>query len=244
MRVYAPSTKSPQPPSVPETRTHEGGMRLATIVALVGVVLAFAAAPALADSPWELLRDVRQGMLDAGPVTGTFEQTFIPAGFNSGDTESGNLSLWLPTCLRWNYLEPEEKHFLLCDDEVWSWNDLEPAGRHYVIDPAKERGLDLLLVDVDRLRERYIADSERLADGTFVLHLSTPTVAKPESGPESSGSDSFSAEIHIDPVADRVRRLEYTDGEGNRTRFDIRGYQKLEHTALFMAPRDLEWTDE
>lgn len=191
------------------------------------------AAPAVAQSPWSLLEDLRGGLVEAGPVTARFVQTFIPSGFESGDRESGALSMWLPSCLRWNYQEPEAKHFLLCGEEVWSWNDLEPAGRHYIIDPESEPGLDLLLVDVERLRLRYVAESEKQSDGTYLLRLSTP--------PEVT--QSFAATIRIDPVGERVMSLEYTDGEGNLTRFEITDYQTLEHTALFQAPRDLEWTD-
>ena len=201
---------------------------------LAALVLALSvAAPAAAESPWRLLEELRGGLVEAGPLTARFVQTFVPAGFESGDQESGALSMWLPSCLRWNYQEPESKHFLLCGEEVWSWNDLEPGGRHYVIDPESEPGLDLLLVDVDRLRLRYVAESEKQSDGTYLLRLSTP--------PEISKS--FSATIRIDPVSERVMGLEYTDAEGNRTRFDITDYQALDHTALFQAPRDIEWTD-
>lgn len=193
-----------------------------------------AAAPAAATSPWELLEDLRRQMVEAGPVTGRFEQVYIPAGFSSGDTETGHLSLWLPKCLRWNYEEPEAKHFLLCDDEVWFWNDLEEGGRHYRILPEEEPGLDLLLVEVDRLKERYVAESERLGDGTFHIRLATP-----EEAPQP-----FRAVLHVDPVADRVIGLEYTDGEGNQTRFTISNYQNLAHSGLFQPPQGVEWIDE
>ncbi|MEM9554224.1 MAG: outer membrane lipoprotein carrier protein LolA [Acidobacteriota bacterium] len=194
--------------------------------------------PAEATSPWVLLEELREGMVAAGPTTGRFEQTYIPAGFSSGDVEKGHLSLWLPSCLRWNYTEPETKHFLLCDDEVWFWNDQEPAGRHYRIEPEQEPGLDLLLVDVDRLKERYVAASEKLENGTYRIALSTPE------GEASTAGQPFRATITIDPVADRVTALEYTDVEGNLTRFRLDDYQPLQHTALFQAPKDVEWVSE
>lgn len=193
--------------------------------------------PAQATSPWTLLEDLRQGLVESGPVTGRFEQTYVPAGFSSGDTEKGHVSLWLPGCLRWNYTDPLSKHFLLCEDEVWFWNDQEPGGRHYRIEPEEEPGLDLLLVDVDRLKERYVAQSEPLDDGTFRVTLATPQ------GPDARGRP-FRAEITIDPETDRVERLEYTDDEGNLTRFLLSDYQPLEHKALFTAPKDIEWTTE
>lgn len=192
------------------------------------------AAPATASSPWELLEELRSGLEEAGPTTARFVQTYVPAGFESGDEESGFLSLWMPRCLRWNYEEPEPKNFLLCDDEVWAWNPQEDGGRHYVIDPEREPGLDLLLVDVERLRERYVASSDKQEDGTYVISLATP--------PDDPRS--FAAEIRIDPVADRAHGLEYTDAEGNVTRFEIDDYQPLSHTALFNPPADVQWTEE
>lgn len=199
------------------------------------VFLLFWALPSSADeSPWQLLDGLRQALEAQGPVTGKFQQTYIPAGFSTGDAESGHLSLWLPRCLRWNYEEPQDKSFLLCDDEVYFWNADDPGGRHYRIQPEQEPGLDLLLVDVARLKERYTAESLKLDDGTYQVALALP--------PEVEGR--FSAKIHIDPVAQRILGLEYTDEEGNLTRFTVGDYQKLAHTALFQPPANVEWTEE
>ena len=191
-------------------------------------------AGAAGESPWDLLVELRQELEEGGPVSGRFLQTYIPAGFQSGDEEQGHLSLWLPRCLRWNYEEPQDKSFLLCETEVWFWNPGETTGRHYQVTPEEEPGLDLLLVDVDRLQERYVASSARLEDGTYEIRLALP--------PPAEGQ--WSARIRIDPVARRAVGLEYTDGEGNLTRFDLSDYVKLSHTALFQPPHDLEWTEE
>jgi outer membrane lipoprotein-sorting protein len=207
------------------------------VLSLLLLAPLFWSAPAVAEepaSPWVLLTQLRAGLEEAGPITARFVQTYVPAGFSTGDQENGFLSLWLPRCLRWNYLEPEMKSFLLCEDEVWAWNPQEEGGRHYQIEPEQEPGLDLLLVAVDRLRERYVASSEQRDDGTYDITMATPPDA----------AESFRAVIRIDPVAERVAGLEYTDGEGNVTRFEISEYQPLTHTALFNAPGDLRWTEE
>lgn len=204
----------------------------AAVLALLALLLG--TAPAAATSPWELLVELRQNLETNGPLTGRFQQTYIPAGFSNGDTESGHLSLWLPRCLRWNYEEPQAKSFLLCDEEVFFWNPGEPSGRHYAVKAQEEPGLDLLLMEVARLKERYVASSEKLSDGTFRISLTLP--------PDAEGQ--WSARIHIEPVAKRVVGLEYTDGEGNLTRFEISDYKPLQHTALFQPPQDIEWIDE
>ncbi len=203
------------------------------VLIAVTVVLALPA-PAPAASPWELLEELRTDLEASGPITGRFVQTYVPAGFTEGDRESGHLSLWLPECLRWNYEEPQKKSFLLCNEEVYFWNDDDPGGRHYTIDPEEEPGLDLLLLGVGRLRERYVAASDRLADGTYEISLALP----------DAGAGEFSATIHLDPVARRVVGLEYIDAEGNLTRFEVSDYQALSHTALFQPPQDIEWTEE
>lgn len=216
-------------------------MRIRRSFAIRVLLLAFALAVtslspsgASGESPWELLVDLRQELESGGPVSGQFVQTYIPAGFKNGDRESGHLSLWLPRCLRWNYEEPQEKSFLLCETDVWFWNPGEATGRRYQVTPEDEPGLDLLLVDVERLKERYVASSTRLGDGTYEIHLTLP--------PPAEGQ--WSARIRLDPVARRVAGLEYTDGEGNLTRFELSDYVKLSHTALFQPPQDLEWTEE
>ena len=207
---------------------------LPTLASVALLLAALAPATVRAVSPWELLESLRDDLQRSGPLTGKFEQTYIPAGFEDGDRESGHLSIWLPDCLRWNYEQPQAKSFLLCGDEVYFWNEDESGGRHYRIEPEEEPGLDLLLVDVTKLRERYVAGSEKLVDGTYEITLALP--------PETERA--FSAKIHLEPVSMRVVGMEYTDEEGNLTRFEISDYQRLSHTALFQAPRDIEWTED
>jgi len=202
-------------------------------------VLAPLAAPAAADeatelSPWVLLESLRDDLQRSGPMTSHFVQTYVPAGFTDGDTESGHLSMWLPDCLRWSYEQPQAKSFLVCAGEVYYWSEDEPGGRHYRIDARQEPGLDLLLVPVSALRQRYLAASEKQGDGTYAITLATP--------PAAAGS--FRAEIRLDRTRTRVTRLEYTDDEGNLTRFVLSRYERLSDTSLFQPPDDVEWTEE
>lgn len=195
---------------------------------------AFATLPAAGQSPWELLDELRSHLQEAGPVTGRFVQTYVPAGFSSGDRESGHMSMWLPDCLRWNYEEPEKKSFLICQGQVWFWNDGESTGRRMEVDAESEPGLDLLLLPSDRLRSRYVSDAERLPDGGWRLRLETPRSAEVH----------LTARLEIDAERRVLRSLEHTDGEGNLTRFELQGTQPLHHTALFQPPPDMEWIAE
>ena len=200
----------------------------------LGFALLVPSARAQEGSPWELLENLRNSLQEAGPTTAEFVQTYVPAGFTSGDEERGHLSIWLPDCLRWSYTEPAVKHFLVCQREVFFWNEDEPGGRRSKIRPEEEPGLDLLLVQVATLRERYIAQSEKLEDGGYRITLAVPS--------ESDGR--FSAEIRLDPSWKRVVELKYTDDEGNLTRFRLSNDQPLRHTALFRPPEGIEWTEE
>jgi hypothetical protein len=207
------------------------------------VFMSWLASPALAsENPWELLNELRAKLVTDGPMTARFEQTYIPSGFSTGDFEKGHVSIWLPDCLRWNYAEPQVKSFLLCKNEIWAWNDEEEGGRHYKIEPEKEPGLDLLLVDVARLKERYSAETRRLASERVEISLRVGLApAHPQPGKSKSA---FSAKIELDTTISRVLALEYTDEEGNLTRFRLVDYQPLAHKALFQPPQDIQWTVE
>lgn len=208
------------------------GVSAPLLAALLGasLLVASAAPIAAAASPWQLLEGLREGLRTDGPVAARFVQTYIPAGFEQGDEEQGHLSLWLPSCLRWSY--DEGRSFLVCDGEVHQWNEEEPAGRVFAIDPAEEAGLDLLLLEVSTLQERYVANSEQ-AENASVIDLSMPP-----------GQGSYHARITLDSTGSRVTGFEYVDDEGNRTRFTIADYKSLGHTALFRPPVGLEWARE
>ncbi len=193
-----------------------------------------------------MLAALRAGLVKAGPITARFEQTYIPAGFSSGDVEKGHFSLWLPDCLRWSYVEPQVKSFLLCKREAWAWNEEEEGGRHYQIEPEKEPGLDLMLLDIESLKDRYSAEGRQLEGGLYEILL---TVGKEPKGPKSKDPDpekkqGVTARVRIDRAVQRVVGLEYRDEDGNTSRFAISEYQTLGHTALFQPPQDIQWKVE
>src|SRR4030095_1478731 len=117
-------------------------LALSTALALLGVI------PAAAQEvdPWAVLKNVRQSLVEAGPSGASFAQTFIASGFSSGDKESGRIALALPDCMRWDYLSPFPKSFLLCGGTVHAWNEGDQTGRRYRVDRKNEPGLDLLLL--------------------------------------------------------------------------------------------------
>lgn len=198
-------------------------------------------AAARSTSPWDVLAELRTSLVKAGPITARFEQTYIPAGFSTGDVERGHFSLWLPDCLRWSYVEPQVKSFLICKREAWAWNEEEEGGRHYQIEPEKEPGLDLLLLDLSGLKERYSAEGRQLEGGHYEILLSLNNQTQTAKGETPKG---VTARVHIDRKVERVVGLEYKDEDGNTSRFTISEYQSLSHTALFQPPQDIQWKNE
>ena len=182
--------------------------------------------------PWTLLLDLRSALIGDSPLTVEFDQTFTPAGFSAGDTESGSLAISLPNCLRWDYYDPFPRSFLLCRELAYSWNPGEASGRRYRIADDERHGLDLLRLDVDTLRLRYSAEIESHEDG-FSVFLQ----------PLDDTTDIRHASLTVAPGGDRLLAITYEDVEGNTTSFALRDYTPSTSSDLFAPPIDVEWIE-
>jgi outer membrane lipoprotein-sorting protein len=187
--------------------------------------------------PWAVLKTVRQSLVAAGPTGASFVQTYIPAGFSSGEKESGKLALALPDCLRWDYTEPYPKSFLLCGGVVHAWNEEDKSGRRYRVDRKNEPGLDLLLLGVDDLKERYRATARTADQGRVEIAFSPKDKGKVSSALTD-------ATLTVDPASQRVTGVAYHDREGNLTRFDISDYQDLPRQGRFSPPAGIKWEEQ
>ncbi len=207
-------------------------MRQRLICYALAAAMALPATAAGADG-WGLLRDLR-ARLEAAPQIADFQQEFVPAGFSSGDRESGRLTLALPGCLRWDYDEPFPKSYLLCGETVWTWNPGESSGRTFAVDPEEERGLDLLRLGVERLAERYEAE---LVDGGG-------EGAAVRLVPSGETTEIAEATLVL-AAAGSLRRLSYRDVEGNTTRFEFSGHRPLDRrSADLRPPAELSWIED
>ena len=206
--------------------------RLALTAALA--LLAPLPAAAQGTDPWTTLEKVRQSLVEAGPTGASFVQTFIAAGFSSGDQESGRIALALPDCMRWDYLNPYPKTFLLCGGTVHAWNEGDQTGHRYRVDRKNEPGLDLLLLGVGELKERYQATQRTAEDGRIEIALSPQ---------EKKLAELKDATLTVDPASLRVVAVSYHDTEGNLTKFEINGYAELSRPGIFSPPANLRWVD-
>ncbi len=191
------------------------------------------AAPARADG-WAALRELR-ARLESRPHVADFLQEYLPAGFSSGDSETGRLTLALPECLRWDYDEPFAKSYLLCRETVWTWNAGESSGRTFQVDPEEDRGLDLLRLGVERLAEQYTAE---LVDGKGAA-----TAIRLE--PKGPAAEIATATLTLAAGAGSLAELTYRDVEGNTTRFEFSGQRPVGEDAVELRPPDdLTWIED
>jgi outer membrane lipoprotein-sorting protein len=204
-------------------------LRIIFVLLALGNAAAGAAEPA---DPWAVLAKARESMQQAGPQLWSFTQTYLPTGFDRGEEESGRVALDLPKCVRWDYDDPYPKSFLLCNEKLWSWNAGEPAGHVYDLDEAQP-GLDLLLLAVGDLAQRYTAKTQAAGGATRVLLV-------PKAGGEHVLRD---AAILVGGDG-RVRELTYRDAEGNRTTFRFGDRHPLADRSVFTPPANLQWQRE
>lgn len=229
------------------------GIRLLVVLALIAPAGLAAQKPAPAREPkqvdlsdsapspdaWESLRAVRADLAEAGTLQASFTQTYVPAGFTSGEKESGKLALALPDCLRWDYQDPYPKSFLLCGGNAWAWNLEDKTGRRYGVDRKTEPGLDLLLLGVDDLKTRYKAAARPLDGGRVEISLA----------PKAKISPIKDAILVIEgkgAAGDRrLVQVSYRDSEGNQTRFDLTDYREIARKGTtFSPPAGIRWDDE
>ncbi len=212
-----------------------GPMRSIVAVGLLAVppVVTAAKQPVDPSAAWRYLQQVRDRLTEH-PQSADFVQTYLPAGFSSGDRETGRLALALPDCIRWDYESPYPRSFILCDTIVYSWNVGETSGRRQRIAAGEERGLDLLRLGVERLRQHYDARLEVVGDGTLEVVLS----------PMDGSEEIADARFRIDDQHDRLVGISYRDGQGNLTRFEFSDYRRLSSVRLFTPPENIEWLED
>lgn len=207
-------------------------MRASFLSVLISGSLAVPVAAQETVDPWAVLAAARNALVAASPLEAEFLQTFTPAGFSTGDTEGGRLYLALPDCLRWDYRDPFPRSYLICDGIVHIWSPGDSEGRRLHVDRTEEPGLDLLLLSVEALQQRYRATLGPTGEGDFEVVLL----------PTGSGASFSEAAIVIEPSTSRPRVIRYVDQEGNASRFDLSSYAPDGDEGRFVAP-PITWQD-
>ena len=187
---------------------------------------------ASAEDPWSELALARQA-IERYAWTADFVQTFVPAGFSSGEREAGRVSLQLPGMLRWDYELPYEKSFLIRGATAFSWNADELSGRKALLEAEDLNHLALLELDIATLRARYRAELSQAAGGGVEIALV----------PIEPGHEIRDAHLRIDATSYQLLTVRYSDVEGNTTEFQLSGHRVAAEDSLFLPPADIDWID-
>jgi outer membrane lipoprotein carrier protein len=207
--------------------------RTVLLAACALAVIAAAAPTVRADDAWSALAAARAGF-EGAAWTADFVQTWVPAGFSTGESESGTVSLALPGALRWDYETPYPKSLLVKLDTAYSWNPGEASGRRILLAPEEREQLALLELDLATLRRRFSAAVQSAPDERIEIALT----------PLEDGNDVRQAQLTLDALSHRLIAMGYSDVEGNRTEFAFSGHRPVAGADPFTPPAGLEWLDD
>jgi len=142
----------------------------------------------------------------------SFTQSFTPKGFKTAQVESGTVLFGTLPMMRWSYTKPEEKLFVFDGQKSWFYSPADKQVTVARIDDARKRELPFLLIGDPAARDR--AFNVRESKVSITLQ------------PKSGSGMIRTATLTVDPSTHLLRAIEYTDREGNRTRFDFSGYHR------------------
>jgi outer membrane lipoprotein carrier protein len=141
----------------------------------------------------------------------SFTQSFTPKGFRNAQVESGTVLFGTLPMMRWSYTKPDEKLFVFDGQKSWFYMPADKQVTVARIDDNRKRELPFLLIGDPVARER--AFNVRESNGTVTLQ------------PRNAGLIR-TASLTVDPATHLLKSIEYTDREGNHTRFDFSGYHR------------------
>ena len=176
----------------------------------VSAVLSVLIASAAFAAPAELDRA-------AAAMAGTeasFTHSFTPKGFKNSQIERGTVTFGAPPMMRWSYTAPDQKLFVFDGSRSWFY---VPADRQVTVssvDDARKRELPFLLLGDAAARNKHFVLKERTQRGAVVTTLQSRNAA----------AAIRTVTLTTDAATHQVRRIEYSDRDGNRTAFDFSGY--------------------
>jgi outer membrane lipoprotein carrier protein len=142
----------------------------------------------------------------------TFTQRFLPRGYKKEQVESGRVVFGAAPASRWTYEAPEPKTFVFDGTTSWMFVPADATVMiHKVTAEEKNRLPFFVLADPGRLDEWY--------------RVETPGKGRTKLTATNDEALLRSIEVELDDQA-RPRVLEYTDSQGNRTRFELANWKK------------------
>jgi len=147
----------------------------------------------------------------------SFVQRFRPRGFQKDQIEKGSVIFGASPQMRWTYSQPEPKTFVF--DGTTSWLYV-PAEKQVTVDrvtEAEKRELPFLLLgDGKTIDKQYTVKETRRTNAITVELLS-----------RSNTQMVRSITLTTSPRDHSLRRLEYSDRQGNRTAFEFSAHRRV-----------------
>jgi len=153
----------------------------------------------------------------------TFTQSFTPKGFTKPQTESGTVVFGTLPMMRWSYASPEEKLFVFDGERSWFYVPGDKQVTVTRLDGARRAELPFLLVGDSAARDKNFVTSEKTQGNVVVSRLT----------PRSASAMIRSISVEIDRNTHLIRRVAYTDREGNQTAFNLTFRRKRPEAAAF-----------
>ncbi|HVT05517.1 MAG TPA: outer membrane lipoprotein carrier protein LolA [Thermoanaerobaculia bacterium] len=161
-----------------------------------------------------------------------FVQRFTPKGFKREQVEQGSVLFGSAPKMRWSYRAPEEKLFLFDGKTSTFYVASDRQATLHDLSDVERRDLPFLLLTQPEELKRLFIVSETRSGGQVVTRL-TPKQAA-----------AIREVIVTTALGDNlIRRLEYSDKQGNRTVFEFSKYQKAVSSPAdftFSAPKGVE----
>ena len=141
-----------------------------------------------------------------------FTQRFTPKGFKTAQVESGSVIFGTLPMMRWSYTRPEEKLFVFDGSRSWFYVPADKQVTVTVLDAARRSELPFLFIGDPAARDKNFIVREK----GNVITLQ----------PRSGSAMIRSVSITVAPDTHFIRRVDYTDREGNQTTFELSGFRK------------------
>ncbi len=177
---------------------------------LVAVFLALATLAPAAAQEVELLEQA----IDATAwQSASFRHSFRLHGSEQEIVESGKVTFGTLPQMRWQYMAPEKKVFVFDGKTSWLYVPAErQVSVHELTAGERDQLPFLLLQDAADVHRQFELTGSR-KNGMHVLSL-TP----------KSSSQIRSMQLSLDPTTKKIRAIEYSDLEGNITRFEFESF--------------------
>lgn len=182
-------------------------------------------------NPWTVLMEVR-AQLGKNAQQAEFRHEFRAPGWDALDEETGKLNIELPFCLRLEYDEPDPKNFLLCGHDFYFWHQGAKKGQLFDVQAERNNGLDLLMLSLDQLQDRYEAHlDEKPAEFTLTL------------SPLEATAGIQQGELVIVRESMKLKSLSYLTEDGGHNRYVFNQWKEASSPS-FEPPTQITWEQQ